>query len=288
MLRSMTGFGLVRAQDERWCVTAEVRSVNNRHFKLAAKVSEPYAGLEPELERLVRESVQRGTVTLSVRVERPKRPEDYRLNTVALASYREQLKVLGEAPALSDLLGLPGVVEDRRAPESDPREDWPALSAIIAQALAQFQESRSREGKAMGEELERLLAGIAEHVEQITGRVPESVSSYRDRLLERIKALVQGLGATVEPGDLVREVALYVDRSDVSEELTRLRAHIAEFRRKLGSEEPAGRGLEFLAQEMGREANTLGSKSSDVEISRRAIEIKGLLESIREIILNVE
>lgn len=288
MLRSMTGFGSTRAQDERWNVTVEVRSVNNRHFKLSAKVSEPYAGMEPELERQVREAVHRGTVTVVVRVERPKRSEDYRLNTVALASYRDQLRTLGETPALAELLGLPGVVEDRRGPESDPREDWPALTAVIAQALAQFQESRAREGKAMAEELARLLDGIADHVEQIAVRVPESVSAYRDRLLERIKVLVQGLGATVEPGDLVREVALYVDRSDVSEELTRLRAHIAEFRRKMDSEESAGRGLEFLAQEMGRETNTLGSKSSDVEISRRAIEIKGLLESVREIILNVE
>src|SRR3954470_12087478 len=120
----MTGFGEARHQDERWAVVVEVRTVNNRHLKLTARVSDPYGALEPELERLVRETVRRGTVQLVLRVERPRRPEDYRLNPVALASYRDQLLALqgdgGNPPDLGALLALPGVVEERRPAADDP------------------------------------------------------------------------------------------------------------------------------------------------------------------------
>src|SRR5918911_5296222 len=135
----MTGFGEARLQDERWSVVVEVRTVNNRHLKLSAKISEPYGALEPELERLVRETIRRGTVQLVLRIERPRRAEDYRLNPVALASYRDQLLALQADPGgpidLAALLALPGVVEERRAPADDPHDDWPALAPLVAEAL---------------------------------------------------------------------------------------------------------------------------------------------------------
>lgn len=290
MLLSMTGFGEARAQDERWSVGVEVRTVNNRHLKMSAKISEPYGALEPELERLVRETVRRGTVQILLRVERPRRSDDYRLNAVALASYRDQLHALaGGVPIdLANLLALPGVVEERKLDMDDPHADWPALSAVVAQALAKLQGARADEGRAMAEELLALGRAVAAQLERVDARGPEVVLAYQKRLTERVQGLLQGHAITIEAKDLIREVAILAERADISEEIVRLRAHLAQYVEVINEPESAGRKLEFVVQEMGRETNTIGSKANDVEISRAVVEIKGLLEKIRELIQNVE
>ena len=288
----MTGFGEARLQDERWSVDVEVRTVNNRHLKLNAKLSEPYGALEPDLERLVRETVRRGTVQVVVRVERPRVAEDYRLNAVALTSYRDQILALqGSTEArvdFAELLRLPGVVEERRTAQGDPHEDWPALSTVVAEALARLQASRAEEGRAMAAELLALGKTVADELGQVADRAPEVVVSYQKRLTDRIQAMVQAHGVTIEPKDLIREVAIFAERADISEEIVRLRAHLAQYIDVIHEPESAGRKLEFVVQEMGREVNTIGSKANDVEIGRHVVEIKGVLEKIRELIQNVE
>lgn len=289
MLQSMTGFGEARFQDDAMSVVVEVRSVNNRHFKLSTRLSEPYGALEPDLERLVRVVVHRGTIQLLMRVDRPRRPEDYRLNLVALGSYRHQMTELtGRETDPATLLGLPGVVEDRRPVTEDPHEDWPKLRPILMEALNRFQESRAEEGRAMATELIALGRTAAEHLDRIEARRPEVVTSYQDRLGERVQALIEKHGVTVEPKDLIREVAIFAERSDIAEEITRLRAHLEQYASIIEGPNSAGRKLEFVVQEMGREVNTIGSKASDTEISREVVEIKGILERIRELIQNVE
>jgi uncharacterized protein (TIGR00255 family) len=287
----MTGYGESRLQDDRWSVAVEVRTVNNRHLKLNAKISDPYSALEPDFERLVRETIRRGTVQLSIRVERPKRLEDYRLNRVALASYRQQLaEFAGEASKLdlAALLGLPGVFEERKPSTDDPHQDWPALASAVAEALGKLQQARSEEGRAMARELVELGRSVGTHLETIASRGPEVVSSYQKRLTERVQTLLEGKGGTVEPRDLIREVAIFAERADIAEEVVRLRAHLTQFVEVIDEPESSGRKLEFVVQEMGRETNTIGSKANDVEISRGVVEIKGLLEKIRELIQNVE
>lgn len=292
MLLSMTGFGEARLQNAHWSVGVEVRTVNNRHLKLTARISEPYAGLEPDIERLVRESIRRGTVQLNLRVDRPRKAEDYQLNTVALCSYRDQLLALGKEAArsidLSQLLSLPGVVEETRAPAADPHEDWPELAAVVSEALAKLQTARAEEGRAMTVELLALGEAIAGRLGHVASRAPDVVAAYRDRLAERVQALVADRGITVEPRDLIREVAIMAERADIAEEVTRLRAHLAQYVEVIHEPESAGRKLEFVVQEMGREINTIGSKANDVAISREVVEIKGLLEKVRELIQNVE
>ena len=292
MLLSMTGYGEARLQTDRWSVSVEVRTVNNRHFKLSAKLTDPYGALEPDFERLVRESIRRGTVTLQVRVDRPKKAEDYRLNTVALSSYRDQLRSLNGSDdarvEISALLVLPGVVEERRPSGDDPHEDWPALSAVVSEAVQKLQAARAEEGRAMADELLVLGKGVAVNLGRIAERGPEVVSAYQKRLVDRVQALVQGQGVTVEPKDLIREIAILAERADISEEVVRLRAHLAQYVEVISEPESAGRKLEFVVQEMGRETNTIGSKANDVEISRGVVEIKGLLEKVRELIQNVE
>ena len=285
----MTGFGEARIQDDRWSVSVEVRTVNNRHLKLNAKISDPYSALEPELEKLVRETIRRGTVQLSIRVDRPKRSEDYRLNKVAIQSYRAQLTELGVAISdLSGLLGLPGVVEERKPAVDDPHQDWPALAGVVSEALVKLQKARAEEGRAMADELIALGKSAAAQLEKIAVRGPEVVTSYQKRLTERVQSLLQGQVVTVEPKDLVREVAIFAERADIAEEVMRLRAHFGQYVEVIGESESSGRKLEFVVQEMGRETNTIGSKANDVEISRGVVEIKGALEKIRELIQNVE
>jgi uncharacterized protein (TIGR00255 family) len=245
----MTGHGESRSLDDGRIVTVELRTVNNRHLKLSARVSDPYGSLEPEIERLVRERIRRGTVQLTLRVERPKRPEDYRLNLVALNSYRDQLAAVdGVAPPLASLLGLPGIVEDRRPTTDDPSEDWPLVSRVVREALDDLQNSRAEEGRLMGEELLSLGRGIAEHLERIIQRAPIVVSSYHDRLLERVQNLIEGRGVIIEPKDLIREVAILAERADVAEEITRLKAHLVQYVEVIGATESAGRKLEFIVQ----------------------------------------
>ncbi len=294
MLLSMTGFGEARFQNQRWSVAVEVRTINNRHLKMSAKISEPYGSLEPDLERLVRETIRRGTVQVILRVERPRRAEDYRLNAVALASYRDQLRALLDFDAahasidLGPLLVLPGAVEERKPAADDNHEDWPALLAVATEALGKLQAARAEEGRAMAAELLALGKAIAIQLDQVVERVPEVVAAYQKRLTERVQALVQGQGVTIEPRDLIREVAILAERADITEELIRLRAHLAQYIDVIHEPESSGRKLEFVVQEMGRETNTIGSKANDVEISRCVVEIKGLLEKIRELIQNVE
>jgi uncharacterized protein (TIGR00255 family) len=292
----MTGFGDARFQDQRWSIEVEVRTVNNRHLKLSARISEPYSAFEPELERQVRSKVRRGAVQINLRIDRPRRAEDYRLNMVALASYRDQVRQLSgsgsgsfrEDVNVGALLTLPGVVEEVRAPACDPQEDWPEIARVVGQALDRLEAARAQEGRAMAAELQSLGQSIDGYLGRIAERGPQVVQSYQSRLVERISSMVQDQGVSVEPRDLIREVAILADRSDISEEIVRLRAHLQHYHETLGESESAGRKLEFVVQEMGREVNTIGSKASDVEISRNVVEIKGLLEKIRELIQNVE
>ncbi len=233
MLLSMTGFGEAHLQDDRWTVGVEVRTVNNRHLKLSARISEPYGALEPDLERLVRETVRRGTVQLVLRVDRPRRAEDYRLNAVALASYRDQLRALQDDPSgradLAALLVLPGVVEERRPATADPHDDWPALSAVVSEALGKLQAARAEEGRAMAAELLALAKAVGDQLSRVADRGPQVVASYQKRLTDRVQALLQNQGIGVEPKDLIREVAIFAERADIGEEIVRLRAHLAQY-----------------------------------------------------------
>jgi uncharacterized protein (TIGR00255 family) len=292
LLLSMTGYGEARFEDRRWMIHVEVRTVNNRHVKLSAKISEPFSARETDVEQLVRGKVKRGTVQLNLRVERPRRPDDYRLNLVALASYREQLKSVqgyGEqANDLSQLLMLPGVVEECRLPEPVTDEDWSTIAGVVSKALDQLDSSRAAEGRVMSAELVALAREISDHLGRIADRGPKVVLNYQKRLVERIQTLLRGQGVAVESHDLAREVAIQADRCDISEEIVRLRAHLNHYIGIIEDSQSSGRKLEFVIQEMAREINTIGSKSNDVEISLSVVEVKALLEKIRELVQNVE
>jgi uncharacterized protein (TIGR00255 family) len=290
----MTGFGEARSQSGGMAIVVEIRTINSRHFKLSYRSSEGYAGLEPEIEAIAREAIRRGTVQLNLRVDRRATVDDYRINTDVLENYRRQLKqYTGEVSEhalelLQTLLLLPGVVDENSGGEHDPRDDWPATEPVIREALAALAKMRAKEGLALAADLAHNGRQISELLDAIARRSPEVTQSYQSRLTGRVQQALSELNVTVEPADLLREIALFADRSDISEEIVRLRSHLQQYEAALLMAESSGRKLEFIAQEMGREINTIGSKANDAEISRLVVEIKTALERIREQIQNVE
>jgi uncharacterized protein (TIGR00255 family) len=290
----MTGFGEARSQRDGMVIAIEVRTINGRHFKLSFRASEGYAALEPDIEAATREIVRRGTVQLNLRVERRAAVDDYRINTDVLENYRRQLAAFtghsewNDADDLRMLLSLPGAIDEHAASEHDPRDDWPVIEPVLREALAALTRMRAEEGVALAADLAHNGRQILEHLDAIARRAPEVTTSYQSRLTSRVQQALSELNVTVEPADLLREISLFADRSDISEEIVRLRSHIQQYEAALMLPESSGRKLEFIAQEMGREINTIGSKASDADISRMVVEIKTALERIREQIQNVE
>jgi len=167
-------------------------------------------------------------------------------------------------------------------------EEWPTLERVLDQALTKLQAMRLEEGRVMAQELLQLRDQIGRHLDSIRARVPQVADTYRERLLERVRMVLAEMDIVIDRKDLIKEVAVFAERADISEEVVRLASHLDQFVEVLDEPESAGRKLEFLTQEMFRETNTIGSKASDVEISRHVVEIKGTLEKIRELVQNVE
>jgi len=294
LLISMTGFGEARKQTSDMSIAVEVRTINSRHFKLSYRASDGYAALEPEVEAATREVIRRGTIQLNLRVDRSSVADDYRINTDVLDNYRRQLEQYAAGNKLKvsldpqAFLTLPGVIIEKSRSADDPHEDWPTIEPVVKEALAAMSKMRAEEGVALAADLAHNGRQILEHLDAITRRSPEVTLSYQTRLTTRVQQALSELNVTVEPADLLRELALFADRSDISEELVRLRSHLQQYEAALMLPESSGRKLEFITQEMGREINTIGSKANDAEISHLVVEIKTALERIREQIQNVE
>ena len=294
MLTSMTGHGEASVTEADLTASAEIRTTNNRYFKLSLRLPDGYASLEPQIERLIRKTVRRGSVNLAVKLHRCTTLDSTQVNLEALGRYRDQLSGLDGSESLDlsailpALLQLPGVLDDGTPDTVDLAADWLILSRAVEEALTALRTMRAEEGRAMGVDLENNLSQIVIHSAEIQQRIPAVAAAYQERLLERINKLLTEHALTIEPSDIVREVGLFVDRSDISEELVRLASHIEQFRAEMQLTEPQGRKLDFLTQEMFREANTVGSKSNDSQVSAWAIEIKTTIERMREMIQNVE
>lgn len=290
----MTGFGEAFSQQDGLAIAVEVRTINSRHFKLSFRATEGYATLEPEVEAAARHIIRRGTVQVNLRVDRRAAVEDYRINTEVLEIYRRQLEAYtgrsewSDADDLHMLLSLPGTVEVRGVTDHDPREDWPLIEPVVQQALAATAKMRAEEGVALAADLAHNGRQILELVDAVARRAPDVALAYQARLAQRVGQALAELNVTLQPADLLREVALFADRSDIAEEIVRLRSHLQQYEAALMLPESSGRKLEFIVQEMGREVNTIGSKANDVEIAKLVVEIKTILERIREQIQNVE
>ncbi len=290
----MTGFGEAHDRFESLAIAVEVRTINSRHYKLSLRTGEGYGGLEPQINALVRQSVRRGAVQLQLHVRRDSTPDDFRIHSALLEGYVRQAKQVAkecgiEADiAIGQLLSLPGVIDDRRAAAQDLQEVWPKIEPTLRAALDALATMRAAEGGALESDLLVNSSAIGQQAVAIEKRVPQVSVGYRERLTDRVNRALSELNVTVEPADLLREMSLFVDKSDISEELVRLKSHLVQFDATVHAKESSGRKLEFISQEMGREINTIGSKASDTEISCHVVEMKTALERIREQVQNVE
>lgn len=297
MLLSMTGFGEARFESDELTLGVEVRAVNNRHLKVTVRGSEPYPMLEPELEKIVRKHIRRGTILVHVRCDRSYRPQDFRINEVALKAYIEQVHDVcadlgwGERAhhLLGQVLALPGVAPEPGVSGRPPDNEMHAVEQTLEKALTNLDRMRQEEGRAMADELLLHRRGISDQIERIRAHIPAVTEHYRTRLRDRVTAMLREANVSVSDDHLLREVALFAERSDVAEEVMRLGSHLDQFEDVVKKENDGpGRKLEFLTQEMFRETNTIGSKAGDVVISRHVVEVKATLEKIRELVQNIE
>ncbi|HJN07628.1 MAG TPA: YicC/YloC family endoribonuclease [Pirellulaceae bacterium] len=293
MLLSMTGHGAAQQQADGISVAADVRTVNSRFFKLSTRSNEAYGGLDSRVDETVRSVIRRGTVQVDLRIERESEA-NVLLNESVLASYCQQLQSFrntldGVAPLQVELLlALPGVINDSRAVQQDVDAVWPVVKQTLTEALEGLSKMRAAEGQAMAADLEVNCRDIKSHLEQIEARAPLVVDSYRERLTDRINKMLAEHDVQIEPVDVIREVGIYAERSDIAEETVRLHSHLVQFRKIMTTDESQGKKLEFVTQEMFRETNTIGSKANDAEITANVIDIKAAIERIREMIQNIE
>jgi len=293
MLRSMTGYGRGEAAAGGIRVEAEVSSVNRKQLDVRLNLPRSLAAFESRLVELVQVSVSRGQVSggVALHVSSAARRKGARVDRPLASAYVRELREAAMALGLRDdlaasvLLELPDVVRHLDV-EQDADDIWPVLRLAFRAALTQLVAMREREGGTLKRDLDLRISRLAKVLMPVRKAAPAVVGKYRVALMDRL----QRAGVTVTAGDpqLVKELAVFADRSDISEEITRLESHLKQARGLLSAKEPAGRTLDFLAQEMFREINTIGSKANDVVITRRVIQFKTELERIREQVQNIE
>lgn len=295
MIRSMTGFGSATQSLDGVEYGVEIRSVNNRYFKCQVRVPDSLQELEVDIERFVSGSVVRGSVVLTVRYVDHSPEAGASINRVVVERYLSELKMIAEATGvqlqtdLAALLTLPGAYSETSRTDIASRAK-PTIMQLVEKATSDLQEMRHREGDSIQRDLEDHCGKIADLISQVDKRAPEVVRQYQERLQQRVELLANEAGASLSDQDLIREVAIFAERSDINEELTRLRSHIDQLNSILNekNEAPVGRTLDFLSQEMLREANTIASKCLDATVSRHVVLIKGLIDRIKEQVQNVE
>lgn len=292
MIKSMTGFGRVQETVDGMNVTVELRSVNHRYFEFTAKVPRAYGFLEEKLKTFTNSLVSRGKIECYVAVEQLEESETtVSVNASLAKGYVDALRQLSEMFDLSAdisaaaLSRYPDVLVLQKT-AADEERIWNAVRSVAEKAVRRFIEMRSTEGEKLKADILSRADTILEHVAFVEVRSPQTVKEYNEKLKQRMEEL---LGSTqIDEQRLLTEAAIFADKIAVDEETVRLRSHISQLRTFMEADEPIGRKLDFLVQEINREANTIGSKAQDVEIAKRVIAIKAEVEKIREQVQNIE
>jgi len=286
MIRSMTAYASAETTGPAGTLSCELRTVNHRYLELSPRLPDDLRAFESQLRERVAAKLSRGKLDLTVRRAGEARSDSLQINHALLARLSEiSLDLEARFPKMriefTELLRFPGVMQQA---EMDPEAQQAALFDVLDRALDALTATREREGEKLAAILRERLDAIENVVVDVRGWMPEIRTALRTRLETRLADLKQ----PVEPGRLEQELVLQITRTDVDEELDRLSTHIGETRRVLGLKEPVGRRLDFLMQEFNREANTLGSKSVDARSTNAAVELKVLIEQMREQVQNIE
>jgi len=293
MALSMSGCGEAVVADGPSTCRVEIRCVNNRFLKVSLRAREGFSLLESRIEAAIRGRVRRGAVQVSLDLIGPAGPAARQLDEAQIEAYLGQLEhfcTRHDMPlprSVDALLSLPGVLAETMASRSQVEAVWPLVERTVAAAVDRLDAMRRAEGAAMAREMRATCGEVLRIVRLIRERVPAVLEEHRRRLLERVGKLLESRGVSLAEADLAREIALVAERSDIAEELVRLESHVEQFDRLLDAESP-GRSLDFLTQELAREANTIASKSLDVTIAHLVVELKTQIERLREIVQNVE
>ncbi|MBX7060780.1 MAG: YicC family protein [Pyrinomonadaceae bacterium] len=292
-MRSMTGFGRGSASNDKTNATVELKTVNNRFLDVNIKLPSDLQHLEAALKRSIIARLGRGRVDVNLQIERT---EDviYEVNRGlisgflnAMSELKSEFNLAGE-PDVNVIARIPNIISAKRAEMTDEVES--AVQNAIERALDDLEKMRSTEGALLGHELEDRLAGIEGRLVPIEASAAEVADEFAERLKKRIDSILEKLGTAAEPdpGRLAQEIAYLADRVDISEEIARLKAHIDHFRQIMKEEKDVGKRLDFLTQELNREANTITSKTNNLTIKENALAIKSEIEKIREQVQNVE
>lgn len=292
MLKSMTGFGRAVEEIDGYVITVEIKSVNHRYFDFSSRIPRQYGFLDDKLKSYINSRVSRGKVECYVSVEALD-TEDAAvvINKTLASAYVEALKELSEEYSLKEDFGtafvsrLPDVFVLKKADE-DEEKIWQLVKSVTDEAIEKFIQMRAVEGAKMKEDVASRAEYILDCVSFIEERSPQTVKEYNDKLVERVHEIIGDV--SLDEQRIIQEVAIYADKVAVAEETVRLRSHIAQLKTFLESEEPIGRKMDFLVQEINRETNTIGSKANDVDIARKVVDIKADVEKIREQIQNIE
>ncbi len=292
MIRSMTGFGRAERVTEGMSVTVEIRSVNHRYFEFSCRTPRAYGYLDEKLKNYLQSCISRGKVDVNLWIETVDRPGSEVLINHSLAeSYVKALKELAERYDLRDdmtagsLARYPDILTVHHEPE-DEELVWNIVRSVTDEALSAFVSMREREGAKLREDVLSRAETILENVAFIEERSPKTVKEHMDKVEARMRELLNG--AAVDEQRLLTEAAVYADKIAVAEETVRLRSHFEQLVQLMNSSESIGRKLDFLVQEINRETNTIGSKSGDLSITRKVVDIKAEIEKIREQIQNIE
>ena len=288
----MTGYGRAQQLADGMNITVEIKSVNHRYFEFTSKLPRSYGFLDEKLKSFFMGKLTRGKMECYVQIETVEEPDTIiSVNHPLVQGYLEAYKELAETYGLennikvSDISRVSDIFSIRKQ-AADEDKIWAAVSTVAQEALNGFVAMREREGARLKEDVLSRLATILENVEYIEERSPETVKEYNEKLLGRLKELLAD--AHIDEQRILTEAAIFADKIAVAEETVRLRSHISQLTSFLDASEAVGKKMDFLVQELNREANTIGSKAQDVEIARRVVSIKAEIEKIREQIQNIE
>jgi uncharacterized protein (TIGR00255 family) len=291
-MHSMTGFGRGSATTELGTATVEIACVNRKQAEVVVQVGRDLATIEGRIRKAVLSEVSRGRIQVSIQIDRalgagPLVDADLGMAEALEAAFEKISKQVGRSvkPDAADFLRSPGIItfEDSGI---DPEQAWLAIEPALTAALAQVLETRAAEGSDLAKDLIKRLGHLEEIKAMIAVLAPKRPEHYREMLFRRLRDV--GLELDLDDERVVREIGIFADRCDISEEVTRLDSHFRRFREYLSGTEPAGRSLDFLCQEIHREFNTIGSKASDADIAQNVVAAKTELEKIREQVQNVE
>ena len=295
MVKSMTAFGRAKIEGEKQDITVEIKSVNSRFYDCSVKLPRMYMFLEERVKNYVQKNaVSRAKVDVFITVEDHETSAGRVDVDLAYAeSYIAALRTLGESFGLKDDISIMSVARNQdifrqKRTDCDLDAAWEAIRPVLDAAISDYVAMRAREGERIFGDLSEKIAGVSAFVDEIEAISKEDTVGYRDKLEERLRKILGDNSVTVDENRLLTECAAWADKIAIDEELVRLRAHFGAFFEIAGSDEPSGRKLDFLMQEMNRETNTIGSKANNVRIARIVVNIKGELEKIREQVQNIE